>query len=74
MFPSISLVWCQVVLVASTWLSLFLPYLTIFDKLSEILLGHFSLIHFQFLLSLVNYFSILLSVSSALSPDIFCRC
>ena len=49
----------------------FLPYLIIFDKLPKILLGHFSLIHFQFLLSLLNNFSILLSVSLALLPDIF---
>ena len=40
--------------------SLFLPYLMIFDNLLKILLGHFSSIHFWFLLTLVNYFSILL--------------
>ena len=50
---------------------IFLPYSITFDDLPKILLGHFSLIHFRFLLSLVDYFSILLSVSSALSPDIF---
>ena len=49
----------------------FLPYSITFYNLPKILLGHFSLIHFQFLLSLVNYFSILLSVSLALLPDIF---
>ena len=49
----------------------FLPYSITFDNLPKILLGHFSLIHFWFLLSLAIYFSILLSVSSALSPDIF---
>ena len=51
--------------------SLFLLYPMIFDNLPKILLGHFSSIHFQFLLTLMIYFSILLSVSSALSPDIF---
>ena len=48
-----------------------LPYSMTFDNLPKILLGHFLLIHFRFLLSLVNYFSILLSVSSALLSDIF---
>ena len=51
--------------------SLFLPYPMIFAKLLKILLGHISSIHFRFLLHLVNYLSILLSVSSALLPDIF---
>ena len=49
----------------------FLPYSFTFDNLQKILLGHLSLIHFQFLLTLVNYFLILLFISSALSPDIF---
>ena len=50
---------------------LFLPYFTIFGKLPKLFLGHITLIRFWFLLYWVNYFSILLSVSSALSPDIF---
>ena len=49
----------------------FLPYSATLDNLLKLFLGHFSLIHFQFLLSWVNYFSILLSVSSALLSDIF---
>ena len=49
----------------------FLPYSITLYNLPKILLGHFSLIHFWLLLYLVNYFSILLSVSSALSLDMF---
>ena len=40
-------------------------------QFTENIIGSFSWIHFWFLLSLANYFSILLSVSSALSLDIF---
>ena len=49
----------------------FLPYSLTFDNLPKLLSGHFSLIHFWFLLTLAIYFLILLFVSSALSPDIF---
>ena len=49
----------------------FLSYSITFHNLPKILLGHFSLICFRFLLSFVNYFSILLFVSLALLPDIF---
>ena len=35
---------------------IFLPYSMTFDNLPKLLLGHFSSIHFRFLLSLVNYF------------------
>ena len=49
----------------------FLPYSATLDSLPKLFLGHFSLVHFQFLLFWVNYFSILLSVSSALLSDIF---
>ena len=50
---------------------LFLPYSLTFSNLPKILLGHFSLIHFRYLLYLTYYFLILLSVSSALLLDIF---
>ena len=49
----------------------FLLYSSSFPNLLKILLDHLSLIHFRFLLSLANYFLILLFVSSALSLDIF---
>ena len=42
-----------------------------FDNLLKILLGHFSLIHFRYLLYLMYYFLILLFISSALLLDIF---
>ena len=49
----------------------FLLYSSSFPNLPKILSGHLSLICFWFLLSLANYFLILLFVSSALLPDIF---
>ena len=56
MFWFTSLVWCQVVLVVSTWLWYFWLNSLTFDNLPKILLGHFSLIHFRFLLTLTINF------------------
>ena len=71
MFQFNFLVWCQVVLIVTTWLWYFCFIPLLFLNLPKMLSGYLSLTHFRFLLSLANYFLILLFVSVALSPDIF---